>query len=189
MADELLARRFPTHMIQSGSVAVVYVSMGSEIETQSLLRWLLAHDCHMLAPRLGSGLKIGWSVLDLLESSCSIDAVDGANNAGGYSYPSTVHHKSGKPTGVVLPSGALEKANLIIVPTLTVDPQGSCLGRRTGWYGRVLVRRKPAYPLVAVCWLWEVSDTNLPAESHGMPVDEMLAPGEYRRLGGSDRLS
>ena len=105
-AGELLVRRFPAHMIQDGSTVAAYVSMGSEIETRPLLRWLLAHGCHVLVPRLGSGLEIGWSVLDSLESLRSMDAVGGANNAGSCSYPSTVHHRPDEPTGAVLPPEA-----------------------------------------------------------------------------------
>ena len=52
-AGELLVRRFPAHMIQDGPTVAAYVSMGSEIETRPLLRWLRAHGCHVLVPRLG----------------------------------------------------------------------------------------------------------------------------------------
>ena len=182
-------RRFPAHMIQDGSTVAAYVSMGSEIETRPLLRWLLAHGCHVLVPRLGSGLEIGWSVLDSLESLRSMDAVGGANNAGSCSYPSTVHHRPDEPTGAVLPPEALEKADLVIAPALAVDPQGNRLGRGAGWYDRALARRKPACPLIAVCWPWEVLDTDLPAEPHDVPADGVLTPGGYRRLGESGRLS
>ena len=105
-AGELLVRRFPAHMIQDGPTVAAYVSMGSEIETRPLLRWLRAHGCHVLVPRLGSGLEIGWSVLDSLESLRSMDAVGGANNAGSCSSPSTVHHRPDEPTGAVLPPEA-----------------------------------------------------------------------------------
>ena len=57
-AGELLVRRFPAHMIQDGSTVAAYVSMGSEIETRPLLRWLLAHGCHVLVPRLDLGWKL-----------------------------------------------------------------------------------------------------------------------------------
>ena len=176
-AGELLVRRFPAHMIQDGSTVAAYVSMGSEIETRPLLRWLRAHGCHVLVPRLGSGLEIGWSVLDSLESLRSMDAVGGANNAGSCSYPSTVHHRPDEPTGAVLPPEALEKADLVIAPALAVDPQGNRLGRGAGWYDRALARRKPTCPLIAVCWPWEVLDTDLPAEPHDVPADGVLTPG------------
>ena len=200
-AGELLVRRFPAHMIQDGPTVAAYVSMGSEIETRPLLRWLLAHGCHVLVPRLGSGLEIGWSVLDSLASLRSMDAVGGANNAGSCSSPSTVHHgpdepssstvhhRPDEPTGAVLPPEALEKADLVIAPALAVDPQGNRLGRGAGWYDRALARRKPACPLIAVCWPWEVLDTDLPAEPHDVPADGVLTPEGYRRLSSSGRLS
>jgi 5-formyltetrahydrofolate cyclo-ligase len=200
-AGELLVRRFPAHMIQDGPTVAAYVSMGSEIETRPLLRWLRAHGCHVLVPRLGSGLEIGWSVLDSLESLRSMDAVGGANNAGSCSSPSTVHHgpdepssstvhhRPDEPTGAVLPPEALEKADLVIAPALAVDPQGNRLGRGAGWYDRALARRKPACPLIAVCWPWEVLDIDLPAEPHDVPADGVLTPEGYRRLSSSGRLS
>ena len=165
------------------------MSMGSEIETRPLLRWLRAHGCHVLVPRLGSGLEIGWSVLDSLESLRSMDAVGGANNAGSCSSPSTVHHRPDEPTGAVLPPEALEKADLVIAPALAVDPQGNRLGRGAGWYDRALARRKPACPLIAVCWPWEVLDIDLPAEPHDVPADGVLTPEGYRRLSSSGLLS
>lgn len=162
---------------------------GFEIETRPLLRWLRAHGCHVLVPRLGSGLEIGWSVLDSLESLRSMDAVGGANNAGSCSSPSTVHHRPDEPTGAVLPPEALEKADLVIAPALAVDPQGNRLGRGAGWYDRALARRKPACPLIAVCWPWEVLDIDLPAEPHDVPADGVLTPEGYRRLSSSGLLS
>ena len=188
-AGELLVRRFPAHMIQDGPTVAAYVSMGSEIETRPLLRWLRAHGCHVLVPRLGSGLEIGWSVLDSLESLRSMDAVGGANNAGSCSSPSTVHHRPDEPTGAVIPPEALEKADLVIAPALAVDPQGNRLGRGAGWYDRALARRKPACPLIAVCWPWEVLDIDLPAEPHDVPADGVLTPEGYRRLSSSGLLS
>lgn len=198
-AGALLVRQFPAHMIQDGSTVAAYVSMGSEIETRPLLRWLLAHGCHVLVPRLGSGLEIGWGILDSLESLRSMDVEDGANGTGGS--PSTVHHKSDEPptstvhhrpdepNGTVLPPEALEEADLVIAPALAVDPQGNRLGRGAGWYDRALARRKPGCPLIAVCWPWEVLDTDLPAEPHDVPANGVLTPEGYRRLGESSQLS
>ena len=134
-------------------------------------------------PRVGA--TIGIWVGNWLECAgfIGILALDGC------SYPSTVHHRPDEPTGAVLPPEALEKADLVIAPALAVDPQGNRLGRGAGWYDRALARRKPACPLIAVCWPWEVLDTDLPAEPHDVPADGVLTPGGYRRLGESGRLS
>lgn len=57
-AGELLVRRFPAHMIQDGPTVAAYVSMGSEIETRPLLRWLRAHGCHVWCQGWGLGWKL-----------------------------------------------------------------------------------------------------------------------------------
>ena len=187
-AGELLVRRFPAHMIQDGPTVAAYVSMGSEIETRPLLRWLRAHGCHVLVPRLGSGLEIGWSVLDSLESLRSMDAVGGANNAGSCSSPSTVHHRPDEPTGAVLPPEALEKADLVIAPAWQWTRRAIVWGvEPAGMTGPWLAASRMS--LIAVCWPWEVLDIDLPAEPHDVPADGVLTPEGYRRLSSSGLLS
>ena len=57
-AGELLVRRFPAHMIQDGPTVAAYVSMGSEIETRPLLRWLRL----MAATCWCQGWGLGWKL-------------------------------------------------------------------------------------------------------------------------------
>ena len=75
-AGEKLVHQFPAYVldrpcIHYGSAPLTvaaYVSMGSEVETRPLLAWLLASGIRVLVPLLGSGLDIGWSALDSMES-------------------------------------------------------------------------------------------------------------------------
>lgn len=106
-AGELLVRRFPAHMIQDGSTVAAYVSMGSKSKTRPLLRWLLAHGCHVLVPRL---IGLEWAECAGFIGILALDGCSGANNTGSCSSsPSTVHHRPDEPTGAVLPPEALEK--------------------------------------------------------------------------------
>ncbi|PJM79492.1 5-formyltetrahydrofolate cyclo-ligase [Bifidobacterium scaligerum] len=158
-----------------------YVSMGTEVETRPLLRWLLEHGCTVLVPRLGSGLEIGWSTLTSVDTLLTVPgkpAADGAH---------TTHLRPDEPAGAVLPPEALREADVVIAPALGVDPQGYRLGRGAGWYDRALTLRRQGCPLIAVCWSWEVMDRLLPTEPHDVPADAVLTPDGYRQLRDAHR--
>ncbi|WP_169240281.1 5-formyltetrahydrofolate cyclo-ligase [Bifidobacterium olomucense] len=153
-----------------------YVSMGTEVETRPLLRWLLERGCTVLVPRLGSGLEIGWSRLASVDTLMTVpgkSAADGAH---------ATHLRPDEPMGAVLPPEALHEADVVIAPALGVDPQGYRLGRGAGWYDRALTLRRQGCPLIAVCWPWEVMDRPLPVEPHDVPADAVLTPDGFRQL-------
>ena len=123
----------------------------------------------MLVPLLGSGLDIGWSALDSMES---LHPVAGSG-----------HRRPDDPQGTPLPPEALHDVDLIIAPALAVDRHGNRLGRGAGWYDRVLVNRRPGCPIIAVCWPWEVvDDDEWIADPHDVPADGVLTPEGYRQL-------
>lgn len=174
-AGESLARRFPAQLLAPGATVAAYVSMGSEIETRPLLEWLLAQGCRVLVPRLGSGLEIGWSALGSVDALRPADGIASADSG-------KQHHRPDEPKADVLPPEALGEADLIIAPALAVDMHGVRLGRGAGWYDQALSWRKTGCPLIAVCWPWEVSESNLPSEPHDVPADGVLTPEGYRRF-------
>lgn len=176
-AGEKLVHQFPAYVldrpcIHFGSAPLTvaaYVSMGSEVETRPLLAWLLASGIRVLVPLLGSGLDIGWSALDSMES---LHPVAGSG-----------HRRPDEPQGTPLPPEALHDADLIIAPALAVDRHGNRLGRGAGWYDRALVNRRPGCPIIAVCWPWEVvDDDEWIADPHDVPADGVLTPEGYRQL-------
>lgn len=164
LTQALAAESF-TQLVCPGNVVAAYVSMGTEIETRPLLAWLLERGCKVLVPKLGSGLEIGWSVLQSMDD---LRAVDGHG-----------HLRPDEPDGAVLPPEALAQADMVFAPALGVDSRGFRLGRGAGWYDRALAARQPGCPLVAVCWPWEVLEDDLPAEPHDVPADAVLTPSGY----------
>ncbi|MBT1173934.1 5-formyltetrahydrofolate cyclo-ligase [Bifidobacterium sp. LC6] len=147
------------------AVVAAYVSMGTEIETRPLLDWLLARECTVLVPKLGSGLEIGWSVLQSMEA---LHAVDGHG-----------HLRPDEPDSRVLPPDALAQADMVFAPALGVDQRGYRLGRGAGWYDRALAARRQGCPLIAICWPWEVLKGDLPTEPHDVPANAVLTPHGY----------
>lgn len=147
-----------------------YVSMGTEIETRPLLSALSARGARVLVPRLGSGREIGWSVMN------SIDDLASAGPGG---------RRPDEPTSAVLRPPAIADADIILVPALGVDRRGFRLGRGAGWYDRALALCKPSCLLVAVCWPWEITDSDLPREAHDIPVDATLTSEGFHMLASS----
>lgn len=73
------------------------------------------------------------------------------------------------------PDGALQEADLLLIPALLADESGTRLGRGGGWYDRVLATLTKPVPLYAVVYSWEVLPAGaLPAEPHDVPVDGVL---------------
>lgn len=170
-AGQQLVQAIPDSLaqrMQPKTVVAAYVSMGTEIETRPLLRWLLERQCTVLVPNLGTGLDIGWSALTSMDA---LHAVDGHG-----------HLRPDESDGAILPPDALAQADVVFAPALGVDSRGYRLGRGAGWYDRALAVRKHGCPLIAVCWPWEVSEVDLPAEEHDVPADAVLTPDTWLSL-------
>ncbi|WP_033493867.1 5-formyltetrahydrofolate cyclo-ligase [Bifidobacterium biavatii] len=161
VAEPLLA------VLRPGQTVAAYVSMGSEIPMDALLRRLLDVGCRVLVPRLGRGLDVGWGELP---------SMDDLHDAGGARRPQ-------EPDGETLGMDALAEASLVILPALMADFVGTRLGRGGGWYDRALEHRAPNVTVAAVCWPWEVVNGPLPREPHDVPVTAVLTPEELRYVG------
>ncbi|RSX52905.1 5-formyltetrahydrofolate cyclo-ligase [Bifidobacterium goeldii] len=165
-----------------------YVSMGSEIAMDGLLRVLLDAGCRVLVPRLGTGLDVGWSELNDMDTLRDVPAVPAGNVSGANAEPQQstasavgthVSHRPQEPDTEVLGPQALAQADLVIVPALAVDALGVRLGRGGGWYDRALAFRRDGVRVIAVCWPWETLCDPLPREDHDVPVDGVLTPEGY----------
>lgn len=51
------------NLIHSFTTVAAFASMGSEMSMMPMLQALFDSNCHVLVPRLGSGMDIGWSEL------------------------------------------------------------------------------------------------------------------------------
>ncbi|CAM3965166.1 5-formyltetrahydrofolate cyclo-ligase [Nocardia ninae] len=87
-----------------------------------------------------------------------------------------------EPTGEVLPTDAIGRAELILVPALAVDRRGARLGRGAGYYDRTLAAAAPQARLVAVVRDDELVD-RLPEQPHDVRMGWALTPrGGLHRL-------
>ena len=90
--------------------------------------------------------------------------------------------EAGSPAADQLPASALAAADIVIVPALTVDRNGTRLGHGGGWYDRALTHVQLNATLIAVVFDDEFIADELPREPHDHPVDTVATPSELRRL-------
>lgn len=160
------------NLIHSFTTVAAFASMGSEMSMMPMLQALFDSNCHVLVPRLGSGMDIGWSELGDIHDLQDQTNSDGSINT----------HRPQEPGNSANGPEALKNAGLIIVPALAVDQEGFRLGRGGGWYDRALEYRAAGARVVAVCWPWESTDKPVPHEDHDIPVDGVLTPNGFTAI-------
>jgi 5-formyltetrahydrofolate cyclo-ligase len=79
------------------------------------------------------------------------------------------------PTRERLGVDAIRRADLVVVPALSVDRRGYRLGRGGGSYDRALARVNPRALVVALLHDGELAEA-VPAEPHDMPVSAVIMP-------------
>ena len=149
--------------------ASVYASRSFEPGTLPLIEAMLAHGIEVLLPRLGDGLQRGWSVYS--------QADDLVPRSPG---------RPPEPSGDFLPQSRLADADIIIVPALAADTNGTRLGQGAGWYDRTLIDARPGVPIVALVFDDEFHDATaqpIPRESHDVPVTIVVRPSGVERIG------
>lgn len=146
--EPLLAQVRTLDAVATAQTVAAYVSMGTEIPTFPLLRWLLESGKRVLIPRLGTGREIGWSYLSDMNDLTGMGK----------------HRPEEPEDATVLGIDAIGAAEAVILPALFVDSQGYRLGRGAGWYDRTLAFRHPDSLLGAVVYPWE-AESNTPTAS------------------------
>ena len=112
------------NLIHSFTTVAAFASMGSEMSMMPMLQALFDSNCHVLVPRLGSGMDIGWSELGDIHDLQDQTNSDGSINT----------HRPQEPGNSANGPEALKNAGLIIVPALAVDQEGFRLGRaKVSW--------------------------------------------------------
>jgi 5-formyltetrahydrofolate cyclo-ligase len=92
-----------------------------------------------------------------------------------------------EPAGPRLGVDAVASADLVVVPAVAVDRQGTRLGRGGGSYDRALARVGRGVLVVAALYDGELVD-RLPAQAHDRPVGAVVTPtGGFGRLRGPGR--
>jgi 5-formyltetrahydrofolate cyclo-ligase len=162
-ADDLLHSAKARQDVQGARRIALYVSMGLEPQTGSLIDWLLAGGREVLLPILYADNDLGWGV-----APGAADLVPGRL---GLSEPP-----------VDLGPDAIATADLVICPAVAVARNGVRLGRGGGSYDRALARVSPGTPIWAAVYDSEVVDA-LPANDHDQLVHAALTPTQLIALG------
>ena len=79
---------------------------------------------------------------------------------------------------------ALEAASVVLIAALSVDEAGTRLGQGGGWYDRALLYKGVSAPVIACIFDWEYRGKELlPREDHDIPVDGVITPSHFIKLG------
>ncbi|MDR2035997.1 MAG: 5-formyltetrahydrofolate cyclo-ligase [Coriobacteriales bacterium] len=162
--------RIKTHLeslplFQEAQSVFCYLSMGSEVDTRSLIESLLARGKTVCLPRCqGNGIMLAHAVysLDHLET-------------GALGIPAPAE------SCPVLEPGALD---LIIVPCVACDSFGYRIGYGGGYYDRYLAAAKgdtgaaAKQPVTVALCRESNRQAALPVESHDLPVDVIVTDAE-----------
>jgi 5-formyltetrahydrofolate cyclo-ligase len=162
-AEDLLTSARLQPEVQSAWRVALYVSMGMEPQTGSLIDWLLENGHEVLLPILYADNDLGWGV-----APGAGDLVPGRL---GLSEPP-----------FDLGPYAIATADLVICPAVAVARNGVRLGRGGGSYDRALARVRSSTPIWAAVYDSEVVDA-LPANDHDQLVYAALTPTQLIVLG------
>lgn len=157
-----LAGVFASWLGEPGLVAV-YLSVGTEPDTSTLIETLRMSSVPMIAPVLLPDGDLDWAAV--------------SNEASRPGLRATV-----EPVGARLGIEAIAAAKVVLVPALAVDESGHRLGRGGGSYDRALTRVRSSSRVLAVVHDDEVIDA-VPAVAHDRRVDGVLTPSGVRIFG------
>lgn len=137
-----------------------YLTLATEPPTDPLIDHYIHHEVRVLVP-IVEGNTLDWASYDASRKV----------TAGPLGFR--------EPVGPRLGAAALASADLILVPTLAVDPKGNRLGRGRGYYDRALA--DATAPAIAVIFDHELVP-DVPCEPHDRQVDGVLRPSGYVSL-------
>jgi 5-formyltetrahydrofolate cyclo-ligase len=146
--------------VRKAASIMMYHSIGSEVETISLIQTLLSAGKTISLPVCTpSRSLIAGLVTDLNELVTTCFGL-----------------REPEPRGLRSP----EFIDLIVVPGLAFDERGYRLGRGAGYYDRFLEGRPDSYKL-GLAYDFQVFP-QIPAEAHDIRMDGLITPGGYREL-------
>ncbi len=145
---------------------LVYVSMGNEVDTQGLIRQLLAMGRQVSVPRFEPATQ-GYTASELQD-------FDNELTAGKFGVLEP------KP-GVIRPV-ALDQIDVALVPGLAFDETGNRLGRGSGHFDRLLGQTSGVK--IALAFDFQVLD-EVPAEAHDARMDFIVTETRVVNLRGN----
>jgi 5-formyltetrahydrofolate cyclo-ligase len=138
-----------------------YLSSGTEPDSLRLVAWCAAHEIEVLLPVLTDGAG-AWLPAPAWAA---------------YEGPDRLREGRSRilePIADPRTGDALQRVDLMVVPGLAADPDGSRLGRGGGWYDRARARHA-----TLETWLLLNDDEVLeavPADDWDLPVDLLITP-------------
>jgi 5-formyltetrahydrofolate cyclo-ligase len=145
--------------LQMAGTVAAYYSVGSEPDTRGLVYGLWKRGTYVLLPVLQGDGDLDWASYEGPDS-----LVPG-------------------PRGLLEPgearrgTGAVARADVVLVPALAVDRAGNRLGRGGGSFDRALARVGPLIPVIALLYDDELLEA-VPAERHDKQVGAVARPGQ-----------
>jgi 5-formyltetrahydrofolate cyclo-ligase len=160
-ADALLVRH-AVDLVRGLSRVAAYVPLATEPGGPALVPSLSAVVGELLLPVVLPDRDLDWACYDgALAPSEFLEVAE--------------------PTGPRLGPAAVSRADLVLVPALSVSFAGVRMGRGGGSYDRCLARLSPGTPVVALLYQDEIRPT-LPAAPHDQPVTAVLTPAGLRTV-------
>ncbi len=148
--------------VAAARCVTLYAARPGEPGTGPLLEALAARGTRVLLPVLGTGLARDWAA---------------------YAGPDDLRERAPgrppEPSGPPLGGDAIAEADVLLVPALAVDTDGTRLGQGGGWYDRALRAAPPGIPVIALTYAEEVHDAltePLPRAPHDRQVDAVATP-------------
>jgi 5-formyltetrahydrofolate cyclo-ligase len=141
----------------AGTVAA-YCSVGAEPDTRRLVYALWKRGTYVILPLLRPDGDLDWASYEGPESMAP--------------GPRGLLQPTEPPRG----TGAVARADAVLVPALAVDRAGNRLGRGGGSYDRALVRVGAQVPVMALIYDTELV-VSVPVASHDQPVRAVVRPG------------
>jgi 5-formyltetrahydrofolate cyclo-ligase len=141
----------------AGTIAAYY-SVGAEPDTRRLVYALWKRGSYVILPLLRPDGDLDWASFEGPESM----------EPG----PRGLTQPAEPPRG----TGAVARADAVLVPALAVDRGGNRLGRGGGSYDRALARVGAQVPVMALIYDTELV-VSLPVASHDQPVRAVVRPG------------
>jgi 5-formyltetrahydrofolate cyclo-ligase len=133
-----------------------YVGVGDEPDTAPLIAALRSRDIEVLLPITLADFSLDWALYtgddDLVDASYGLR----------------------EPAGPRLGVAALAEVDVVLVPALSVDPEGRRLGQGAGCYDRALQHVPAGTPVLAVVFDDDRLADPLPEEPHDRRVDGVI---------------
>lgn len=130
-----------------------YMSFRNEFPTHSFNRWLLASGMRLILPRTDRDFRI---------HACLTKDPDHLVRSS---------FGAAEPDERRCPEVTADEPDFIILPGVAFDRTGNRIGFGRGCYDRFLCARTRSVKLIAAAYLFQISETPLPAEENDIPAD------------------